>query len=69
MKFIAQLSHVSGYLRSGSLVGSMTQEEYAEYMSSSESEQHYMLAELGVVEVTDWRIEDYGDIIGVQIIE
>lgn len=69
MKFIAQLSHVSGYLRSGNLVGSMTQEEYAEYMSLSESEQHYMLAELGTVEVTDWRIEDYGDIIEVQIIE
>ena len=69
MKFIAQLSHVSGYLRSGNLVGSMTQEEYELYLNSPESEQHYMLAELGTVEVTDWRIEDYGDIIEVQIIE
>lgn len=67
MKFIAQLSHVSGYLRSGSLVGSMTQEEYEQYLNSPESEQHQLLAELGTVEVTDWRIEDYGDIIGVQL--
>lgn len=66
-KFEAQLTHVSGYLRSGRLVGTLTQEEYNHYLNLSKQEQHEMLQELGTVEVTDSRIEDYGDIIEVQL--
>lgn len=66
-RFEAQLSYVSGYLRSGRLVGTLTQEEYNHYFFLSKQEQHEMLQELGTVEVTDLRIEDYGDIFEVRL--
>lgn len=66
-KFEAQLSYVSGYLRSGQLVGTLTQETYEYYLTLSKQEQHEMLQELGTVEVIDLRIEDYGDIIEVRL--
>lgn len=62
MRFEARLTYVSGYLRGGKLVGSLTQEQLNEWKTLSEREQRDYLQELGTVEVTDWRVEDYGDI-------
>lgn len=62
MKFEAQLTYVTGYLRSGKLVGELTQEQYNEWKLLPEREQYEYLFELGTVEVTDWRINDIGDI-------
>jgi hypothetical protein len=66
MKFTVELEYVSGYIRTGQLVGEMTPEQYAEWSTLSEAEQQEMLWDLGHVEVTDYRIEDVGDIESVE---
>lgn len=61
MKFEARLTHVSGYLRSGKLVGKLTPEQFEHWKTLSVRDQQEYLFDLGTVEVTDWRIEDLGD--------
>lgn len=60
MKFEAELDYVSGYLRTGRLVGSFTQEEYAEWLILDVTQQKEMLWEYGAVQVTDYSIEECG---------
>lgn len=62
MKFEAQLTYVNGYMRSGKLVGELTQEQYNEWKMLPERDQQEYLFELGTVKVTDWRIDDIGSI-------
>jgi hypothetical protein len=66
MRFEAQLTHVSGYLRSGKLVGELTEAEYIEWKQLSPKEQQQFLWDLGRVEVTDYRVEDAGDYYNIQ---
>ena len=66
MKFEAQLTYVTGYLRSGKLVGELTQEQLNEWKMLPERDQQEYLFELGTVKVTDWRINDIGDIYEVE---
>lgn len=61
MKFEAQLDHVSGYLRTGKLVGELTDEEHKEWLTLDPKQQQEMLWDAGSVVVTDYRIEDVGD--------
>lgn len=66
MKFTADLEYVGGYIRSGSLVGELADEEYEKWLTLGIKEQHEMLWDLGTVQVTDFRIEDVG---GVESVE
>jgi len=61
MKFEADLEYVSGYLRSGRLIGELTDEEYKEWLTLDPKQQQEMLWDAGGVVVTDYRIEDAGD--------
>lgn len=65
MKFRADLEYVTGYLRDGHLAGELTDEEYAEWKTLGPQEQHEMLWEYGVIQVSDFRISDTGPIIDV----
>lgn len=61
MKFEAQLEYVTGYLRSGQLVGNLTDEQYQEWLTLDPKEQQEMLWDAGSVVVTDYRIDGVGD--------
>ena len=61
MRFEAQLEYVTGYLRSGKLIGNLTDEEYNEWKQLSPKLQQEFLWDAGRVEVTDYRVEDTGD--------
>lgn len=66
MKFIADLEYVTGYLRDGHLVGELSEEEYAEWLTLGNKEQHEMLWEYGLIEVSGYRISDTGPIAAIK---
>lgn len=66
MKFEAHLTHVTGYLRSGKLVGELTKEEYEEWALLKPADQQDFLQDVGQILITDYRIEGIGDYYNIQ---
>lgn len=60
MKFTIPLSYVSGYLRHGQLEGTLSQEDYEEWVNLDPQNQKLYLQEIAEVKITDWSLEDYG---------
>ena len=61
-KVIAKLDYVIGYLRCGNIEMILDEDEYKKFISLSLKEQIEWLENEGDVEITDYSIEDYGDI-------
>lgn len=61
MKFTIPLAYVSGYLRAGQLEGTLSPEDYAEWAALDTHNQKLYLQELANIKVTDWSINDFGE--------
>ena len=65
MKFVAQLEYVEGCLRSGQLVGELSEADYAEWLTMSPEEQRELFWDVGNVEITSYRINNSGPIVDI----
>ena len=66
MKFVSQLSHIEGHLRTAEVHGSLTDLEYNQWLELSPTEQAEYLLDVGRIVVTDYRINSVGDIVSTQ---
>ena len=67
MKTVTAECHPDGYLRYGRISLELDDEEYEKFCNLSESEQEEWLRESGIFEVTDYELNDKGDIYDIKL--
>lgn len=67
MKTVTAECNPDGYLRYGKILLELTDEEYEKFCNLSESEQEEWLREDGDFELTDYELNDKGDIYDIKL--
>lgn len=67
MKTVTAECNPDGYLRYGRISLELDDEEYEKFCNLSESEQEEWLRESGIFEVTDYELNDKGDIYDIKL--